>query len=147
MTMDWLSGIHTVRQRQRPRLCTGSYASSLDDEHPAAVYHGSCSNGTPETTTNLGYAILKNGGITTCSATRVGGYYIGETNFISSSSLSGIGYQYALRIANGESCGQALYNAKEFLNIWRMNYFGLNLYGDPIRNRLGRVAVVSYYAC
>jgi len=108
------------------------YVSDLDDSHPTATYQGSCSNSKPESTNNLGYALLKNGAIATVGATRVSWYYVGQTNFTNTTSIGGIGYQYAKRLVEKESCGQAIYNTKEELTpgIWK-NYYVMMLYGDP----------------
>ncbi len=63
-----------------------SNAATLDDEYPGFTFQCSCLNGQPETTTNLGYSLLKNGGIGTVSAGRVSWYYIGQTSFAGSPS-------------------------------------------------------------
>jgi len=108
------------------------YVSDLDDSRPTATYQGSCSNSKPESTNNLGYALLKNGAIATVGATRVSWYYVSQTNFTNTTSIGGIGYQYAKRLVERESCGQAIYNTKEELTpgIWK-NYYVMMLYGDP----------------
>jgi hypothetical protein len=51
-------------------LFRSSYCSYLDDNHPAFTYQCSCTNGYPENSNNLQYAILKRGGIATVGATR-----------------------------------------------------------------------------
>ena len=118
-------------------LFVTDYCSSLDNSHPSFTYQCSCLNGQPEASTNLQYAILKNGGIGTVSATRVSWYYIGQTNFFHSPSNSGIGYEYVKRLVAGEAAGNALYATMQNVGLdltyypWAMNCFGFNLYGDP----------------
>jgi len=104
---------------------------ALDDLHPAATYQGSCTNCRPESTNNLCYALLKNGAIATIGATRLSWYYVGQTNFTNTSSIGGLGYQYAKRLVERESCGQAIYNTKEAQSFWLKNYYVMMLYGDP----------------
>ncbi|MHC4655810.1 MAG: LamG-like jellyroll fold domain-containing protein [Planctomycetota bacterium] len=104
---------------------------NLDDSYPSATYQGSCTNCRPESTNNLCYALLKNGAIATVGATRLSWYYIGQTNFTNTSSIGGLGYQYAKRLVERQSCGQAIYNTKEALSFWLKNYYVMMLYGDP----------------
>ncbi|MGE4286076.1 MAG: LamG-like jellyroll fold domain-containing protein [Phycisphaerae bacterium] len=103
----------------------------LNDNYPSAVFQGSCMTGEPENTDNLGWNILKNGGIGTVAASRNGLYWVGETNFTNTSSVGGIGYQYAARLAEGKTLGQAIWDSKEVLGFWDNNYYVYNLYGDP----------------
>ena len=113
-------------------VTTTSYSPLLDDEHPSAVFQGSCITGKPETTNNLGYSILKNGGIGTIAASRNGWYWVGQTNFTGTgASVGGLAYQYAKRIANQNNFGQAIWDTKEFMVFWLKNYYVYNLYGDP----------------
>ncbi len=112
-------------------IITTSDTSSLNNNYPSAVWQGSCSTGNPETTTNLGYSILKNGGIGTVAASRSGWYWVGESNFTNSSSQGGLGYQYAKRLAERKTLGQALWDTKEAMSYWLKNYLVHNLYGDP----------------
>lgn len=108
-----------------------SEVPDLDDSYPGATWQGSCSNSRPESTNNLGYALLKNGAIATVGGTRSAWYYVGQTNFTNTSSVGGLGYQYAKRLVERESCGQALYNTKEAMSLWLKNYYVMMLYGDP----------------
>lgn len=108
--------------------------SALDDSCPAFTFQGSCSNGYPEASDNLGYSLLKNGAISTVSASRVSWYYYHyEVPYEESDCIFGMCYKYAHRLAkNRERCGDALYNMKTSLEpvIW-MNHLVFNLYGDP----------------
>jgi len=123
MTHGWSEGASGI-------ISSGD-APNLDDSHPAATWQGSCSNSRPESTNNLGYALLKNGAIATVGGTRSAWYYVGQTNFTNTSSVGGLGYQYARRLVERESCGQALYNTKEAMSLWPENYYVMMLYGDP----------------
>jgi hypothetical protein len=111
--------------------------SSLDDSHPAHTYQCSCLNGEPEDSANLQYSILKNGGITTTSATRVSWYYVGETSFGGSDSNAGMGYEYVKRLVQEMHAGDALYEMKRSgvaapsADALLMNFFDFCLYGDP----------------
>jgi len=117
-------------------LFDSTYCSSLDDSHPAFTYQCSCTNGHPETTNNLQYSILANGGIATVSASRVSWFYSGQTDFTDTPTNSGIGYQYVHRLVNNNPAGQALYDTKAAIDAsslphWLMNWCDFNLYGDP----------------
>ncbi|MBN2549690.1 MAG: hypothetical protein JXB15_11060 [Anaerolineales bacterium] len=118
-------------------LFSTSQTSSLDDDHPSFVYQNSCTNGYPENTSNLQYALLKQGGLATVSASRVSWFNsgVGYGDFDGSTTNSGIGYEYARRLVQGQPAAQALYNAKTSMvptsNSRVMNYFNFNLYGDP----------------
>jgi len=115
-----------------------SNAPSLDDDHPSHTYQCSCTNGYPEDSSNLQYAILKNGGITTTGATRVSWYYVGQTSFAGSPSNAGMGYEYMKLLAQGEPAGDALYGMKSsgvsspgsYSEIL-MNFYDFCLDGDP----------------
>jgi hypothetical protein len=124
MTHGWSEGASWV-------ATTGTILE-LNDNFPSATFQASCSNATPEATNNIAYALLKHGAIATNGATRVGWYYVGETSFTWSTSVGGLGYQYALRIVRGESCGRAWCDTRQDIGpgIW-MNYATHNIYGDP----------------
>lgn len=116
-------------------LMTSDYCPSLDNGHPSFTYQCSCTNGHPETTNNLQYSILKNGGIATVSATRVSWYYSGQTNFAATKSNSGIGYEYVKRLVQELPAADALLQTKSSMtlddNYGLMNYYDFNVYGDP----------------
>ena len=121
-------------------LFSNSQTSSLDDDHPSFVYQCSCLNAYPETTTNLAYSILKQGGIATVSGSRVSWFNdgVGYGDFDGSSTNSGIGYEYVKRLVQLLPAGQALYAAKLAVKAdsWGsstrlMNQYDFNLYGDP----------------
>jgi len=112
-----------------------SGCSWLDDNHPSFTYQCSCTNGYPENNGNLQYAILKQGGIGTVSATRDSWYFSGQTDFVNSPSNAGIGYEYTKRLVANNLAGQALYSAKQSMNpnhqCLLMNWYDFNIYGDP----------------
>ena len=112
-------------------IISTSDVPGLNDSYPGATWQGSCSNSEPEVSQNLAYSILKKGGIATIGATRLSWYWVGESNFQNSSSIGGLGYQFAKRISERQSVGQALYNTKEAMSLWLQNYYVFNIYGDP----------------
>jgi hypothetical protein len=118
-------------------LFGSSYTSSLDDDHPAFVYQNSCLNGYPEVTGNLQYALLKQGAVTTVGATRVSWFNtgVGYGSFDGSTTNSGIGYEYASRLMQEQSAGEALHNTKASMapgsTTRLMNFYDFGLYGDP----------------
>ena len=118
-------------------LFQSSYCSSLDDDHPSFTYQCSCTNGYPEHSDNLQYAILKQGGIGTVSATRVSWFStgVGYDEFDGSPTNSGIGYEYVKRLVSDNPAGQALYSTKQSITpnhqCWLMNWYDFNLCGDP----------------
>ncbi|MBN2842196.1 MAG: hypothetical protein JXM68_03850, partial [Sedimentisphaerales bacterium] len=62
---------------------------------------------------------------------RNGWYWVGESSFTNSSTVGGLGYQYAKRLIERKTIGQALWDSKEAMNFWHKNYLVYNLYGDP----------------
>ncbi len=113
-------------------IISSGETSALDNAHPAACFQGSCDNGYPEYTDNLGYSILVKGGISTIAASRNGWYYVGQGDFTWTSSVGGLGYAWARRIlSNGDTNGEANWNSKEELPFWLKNYYVYNFYGDP----------------
>jgi len=109
-----------------------SYTPRLNDDYPSATWQGSCGNGDPSDSDNLAYAILRNGGITTVGASGGANYWIPERNYRHlSGSVGGMAYEYAKRMVQRQTCGEALYNTKEEMDMWLGNYYSFNLYGDP----------------
>ncbi|MFX1297243.1 MAG: C25 family cysteine peptidase [Promethearchaeota archaeon] len=120
----------------------------LDNDQPAFFYQSSCTNGEPENSNNLGYALLKRGAaVSTVSASRVSWYLIGNWNYTqwwdAYADNTGIGYYYMENLLkNNMSAGEALYTAKSsggsglYSGSW-MNKMDFNLYGDPQLNYWG----------
>jgi hypothetical protein len=114
--------------------------TSLDDNHPAFVYQGSCVNGQPEwfkpygSVDNLQFSLLQHGSIGAVAATRVS-WYTYESNFAGSPSLAGIGYEFMDRLVSGSSAGQSLCLTRASITpshqCWLMNFYDFNLLGDP----------------
>ena len=102
-------------------LFNTSQCASLDNDHPAVVFQNSCTNGYPETTTNLGYSLLLNGAIGTYSASRVSWFNtgVGYGDFDGSSTNSGIAYEVTRRVADGYWLGNALYYGKQTVISYR----------------------------
>jgi len=116
-------------------LFNSDHSTSLDDAHPSFTFQCSCLNARPETVNNLAYALLRQGGISTISATRVSWYLPGETQFQGSSTNSGMAYEYAERLTRDLPGGDALYQMKQTIypseSALLMNWYVMNLYGDP----------------
>jgi hypothetical protein len=113
-----------------------SHAATLDDAHPSFTFQCSCSNGTPEASTNLQYSLLKNGCISTVSASRVSWYVEGQTSFTGTATNSGMTFEYSQRlIAEEMYAGDALNDLKADISLYHqvlwMNYLDFNLYGCP----------------
>jgi len=112
------------------------HAATLDDGYPSFTYQGSCNNSWPETTNNLAYMILQNGGIATVGATRTSWYTYPATSYKGTGSIGGVGYEYGYRLtADDMSCGYSLCNLKQDVHYgyswcWQ-NYIVFNIYGDP----------------
>lgn len=127
----------------------------LNNERPAFVIQGSCLNGKPEVSGNLGYALLENGGATTVSASReayffpmfqgfIFGVTIPKTYWFGHGTAPRILYDYLVKLVGEEmTAGDALYTVKaEYAPLtsgldksnasalWA-NYLMFNLYGDP----------------
>ena len=128
--------------------CSANYmlrntdVTNLNDAYPAFAYLNSCTNGYPESSVNLQYSLLKQGGIGVVSATRVSWFNTGVIYgyFDGSSTNSGLGYEFIQRITGGFGGGRALEEAKlaSLGNLGSttrlMNYYDFNLYGDPAVN-------------
>ncbi|MBD3192984.1 MAG: PQQ-binding-like beta-propeller repeat protein [Candidatus Heimdallarchaeota archaeon] len=120
---------------------TSSDMNQLENDQPAFFYQSSCNNGEPESSNNLGYALLKRGAaISTVSASRVSWYAVGtwSSSFWSSySDNTGLGYQYMSYLLKDEmTAGEALFNSKwlggtGFGDASWMNKMDFNMYGDP----------------
>ncbi len=134
-----------------------SHAATLDDEHPGFTFQASCLNGRPETANNLGYSLLKNGCISTVSASRVSWYEKGQTSFAGTPTNSGMAFEYANRLIASEMyAGDALNGLKAdifpYEEVLWMNYLDFNIYGCPavgIYNSTPEQpspSVVTYYA-
>ena len=112
----------------------------LHDDYPSFVVQIACSNGYPEYSTNLGYALLLDGAIGTVSSTRSCYYSVGSWN---TGKGPGYGdnasyayYLYQRMIEDHDTIGNALnYCRSSFTMGWGdaswYNMAVFNLYGDP----------------
>lgn len=112
---------------------------SLENDQPAFFYQSSCTNGKPENSDNLGYALLKRGAaISTVSASNISWYMGGDwtpLQYYADNTAIGLVYMYNL-IVEEMTNGEALFAAKNYFgNYWAgqswMNKMDFNLYGDP----------------
>lgn len=111
--------------------------AALSNSKPAFVVQVSCTNGYPEASNNLGYALLRQGAIGTFSASRVSWYFMGAWEPMNYADNAAFAYYIFQRMSSlGESAGQALAMVRSTLNLanapemW-MNVTDHNLYGDP----------------
>ena len=118
-------------------LMASGNCTSLQDNTPAFVFQGSCLNGYPEISGNLGYSLLKNGAIATVSASRVSWNYCFDPAWGDPNKLAGnnanLTYHYSEKIMRDSPAGHALYVTKNDVspNSYWMNKMDYNLYGDP----------------
>jgi len=108
----------------------------LDDTRPSVVFHGSCSNGTPESASNIGYGLLLNGAIATVSSTRIAVIILGGSYSTSKSNIFGVEMDFTDLVLAGKRFGEALFEAKLNLSeqLGMLTWFTrvqLSLYGDP----------------
>jgi hypothetical protein len=132
------------------QLIASADNTHLNDATPTFTFQGSCLNGYPEVTNNLGYALLQQGAIATVSASRVS-YNSVFNPATDPNPLSGLNksltYYYASRIMQDQAAGHALYLTKSNVNPdsnW-MNKMDYNLYGDPsaaLFRRIGGVGLL-----
>jgi hypothetical protein len=118
-------------------VLTNTSCSLLSNRRPAFVMQGSCNNGFPEDSDNLGYSLLKNGAVATVSASRVSWYIRGISNVEPGNLfIQGFDFYFSKYLIEGNSAGDALNSIKDTANasmsdsFW-MNIFDFNLYGDP----------------
>jgi len=89
--VEWLThGSET----QAMNIFSSSQTDKLDNDHPSFVFCGSCLNSHPETTNNLGYAMLVNGAIATVGGTRVTIYVTPQHEFEGEVSDQGYIYRF-----------------------------------------------------
>lgn len=113
-------------------IITSKQVDSLDTGYPSIVFQGSCLNGLPENSDNLGYTLLKKRAIGTVSASRVGWYTPGSTH-TNNDRVGGLGVNFTLKITQDAlALSDALFETKieRSVTSW-MNHLVFNLYGDP----------------
>ena len=122
-----------------------AFAQSIHHEllpktKPAFVFHGSCSNGTPENAANIGYTQLKSGAIASYSSTRVA---FGATGWEweptpQQGGIFTMGYYVVSALRDGVRAGEALAETRAALGegggwgpySWH-GKMATSLYGDP----------------
>jgi hypothetical protein len=128
-----------------PSFMESDYLHMLQDAPPPFVIHGSCSNGYPETSTNLGYSLLRRGAVGTISASReaMTWHWPGENPEIWEKPANWDGdvidivTEYSVNLLDGMEAGRALGEAIALTtdghgsNSWYQKAIQ-NLYGDPL---------------
>jgi len=113
---------------------SSSLCPQLDDSKPAIVFQGSCLNGRPETTNNLGAELLENGAVGTVSASRVSWYWVGQQTFGTLGSNASMGYHFTNYLTAENTIGESLWTVRGSATLWVQslaNTIVFNLYGDP----------------
>ena len=137
---EWKSGYGMVTWHTHggPEGATDVITSAdvhvLDDTKPAFTFQASCSNGAPESSNNIAYALLRQGGIATVAAPRTTGYAYGHyTSFNPHNAANhNLAYFYTKKVIQaGMSAGYALYKTKDDIVPMEKNSMAYNLYGDP----------------
>ncbi len=117
--------------------------SQLDDDYPSIVFSASCCNAKPGGP-NVARSLLANGSAGIVAATELAWYNCGWMA-PDDGGIASIDYHFfRYLLAQGETVGQALYDAKVYYHdylfeaypgddIWspQQNMMSLNLYGDP----------------
>ncbi len=111
----------------------------LPADRPAFVFHGSCSNGTPENAGNIAYTQLKSGAIASFASSRValGVVYPDWQPDPASCEIFMAGYYTIAALRDGATAGEAWANARAQLSdgwwgaaCWHTK-LATTLYGDP----------------
>jgi uncharacterized protein (TIGR03382 family) len=128
-------GVPDWDEIDQPTFFTYDDTVSLDDTKPAIVFHGSCSNGTPEVPTNLAYGLLRHGAVATIAASRVAIVLLSQAG-AAKANIFGVESDFTLELARKKSVGEALFASKENISSDYGEYswyakLEINLYGDP----------------
>lgn len=111
----------------------------LPHDRQAMVFHGSCSNGTPENAANIAYTQLKSGAIAAYASTRVatGATGSGWEPSLDQVDIFQTGYFVTSKLRDGSSTGAALGETRASMSDtyygglgWHTK-LGVVLYGDP----------------
>ncbi len=128
-----------------PEFMSTGYLFMLESAPPPFVIHGSCSNGYPESSTNLGYSMLRRGSIGTVSASReaMTWHYPSaspeqwDKPEIWDGDVIDIVTEYSVNLLDGMEAGRALGEAIALTtdakgdDSWYQKSIQ-NLYGDPL---------------
>ncbi|MBN2498153.1 MAG: hypothetical protein JXR96_26420 [Deltaproteobacteria bacterium] len=135
--MDWRPGWWELSGKP---FAQSIHHEWLPADMPAFVFHGSCSNGTPESAANIGYTLLKSGAIGTYSSTRVA-YGATGADWRPSPEQTDIfmvGYYVISRLRDGRTAGQAIGETRALLadsgywgSVALHTKLATSLYGDP----------------
>jgi hypothetical protein len=136
---EWMNGYGAVTWWTHGSSTTASEifssgrAAHLDDSKPSFTFQNSCGNANPESTNNLAYAILKNGGVATIGSTRGSTGSRGNWTYDSAKYANpNFGYAYFRGvIQDGWPSGKALVEAKKPTGSIHNNELNYNLFGDP----------------
>jgi len=139
------NGVPDWQELGSPSFMDSDHLHMLIEAPPPFVVHGSCSNGYPETSTNLGYAMLRRGAIGTVSASREAMTWhwpdqateIWEKPDIWNGDVIDIVTEFSVNLLDGMEAGRALGEAIALTtdgkgsNSWYQKAIQ-NLYGDPL---------------
>jgi autotransporter-associated beta strand protein len=150
--VDWWGHGNDTGAYSRVEPSSGSYAdyqfftssdtSSLNNNYPSIVTQVSCENGVPGDSSNLGYALLKNGAVATYAASADTWYAVGSwapsigLTYGDNASYAYYMTQQLTATPFGATAGAALQWARQNLGMgwgvdsW-MNALATNLDGDP----------------
>lgn len=138
-------GIPDWQELSSPSFMDSDDLHMLLEAPPPFVIHGSCSNGYPESSTNLGYAMLRRGAIGTVSASREAMTWhwpsqdpeIWEKPDVWDGDVIDIVTEFSVNLLDGMEAGRALGEAIALTtdlqggNSWYQKAIQ-NLYGDPL---------------
>ncbi|MBW2702038.1 MAG: hypothetical protein JRF33_14575 [Deltaproteobacteria bacterium] len=141
----WLEDSNNNLNADPHEMGGAAFAQSIHHEllpksMPAFVFHGSCSNGTPENAANIGYTQLKSGAIASYSSTRVayGATGWGWEPSLDHCDIFMLGYYIVSALRDGARAGEALAEIRAGLGdgggwggiSWH-GKMATSLYGDP----------------
>jgi hypothetical protein len=139
------NGIPDYQEMGSPGFMSTSYLYMIEEAPPPFVVHGSCSNGEPETASNLGYNLIRRGAIATVSASRAALTWhwpdvdpeVWEKPDEWDGDVIDIVSEYAVNVISGDEAGRAHGDAIAVTKDWNGDTSWYqksiqNLYGDPL---------------
>jgi hypothetical protein len=120
-----------------PAFFTYDDTVELDDTRPSFVFHGSCSNGQPESPDNIGYGLLLHGAVGTVSSSREAlVVFESGAEDVAAANIFGVERDFTKNLLDAMPAGEAHYRALEKVSeklgmISWLTKMQLNLYGDP----------------
>lgn len=124
-------------------VITSEHVPLLNNNNPSIVFQGSCENGTPEVTNNLGFSLMNNGAIATVSATRTSYGWSDDglmdlhlSDFSKSATMAGYNFSFNKKIIEERrTVGEAMLETKSrvYPITWEnwSNCLMFSIYGDP----------------